>query len=38
MLKKFKWSIYTRWGEQVFESNELYVGWDGYLKSGIVAI
>jgi PKD repeat protein len=29
--------IYTRWGEKVFESNDLYVGWDGYLGSGQLA-
>ncbi len=29
--------IYTRWGEKVFESNEVYVGWDGYLESGKLA-
>lgn len=26
--------IYTRWGEMIWESKELHVGWDGYLKSG----
>ncbi len=30
--------IYTRWGEKVFESTELYKGWDGYLDSGELAI
>lgn len=29
--------IYTRWGEKVFQTDELYVGWDGYLKNGRLA-
>ena len=34
---KYRLIIYTRWGEKIFESNELYVGWDGYLESGVLA-
>jgi len=26
--------IYTRWGEMIWETNDVYIGWDGYLKSG----
>lgn len=26
--------IYTRWGEKLWETDQVYVGWDGYLKSG----
>lgn len=29
--------IYTRWGEKVWETKEIYIGWDGYLKSGELA-
>ena len=29
--------IYTRWGEQIFESKELYLGWDGYLDGATLA-
>jgi PKD repeat protein len=29
--------IYTRWGEKIYETNEVYVGWDGYLESGQLA-
>lgn len=29
--------IYTRWGEMIWESREVYIGWDGYLKSGELA-
>ncbi len=36
-VKEFRMVIYTRWGEQIFESNDVYIGWDGYLKSGILA-
>ncbi|MCP4314242.1 MAG: PKD domain-containing protein [Bacteroidetes bacterium] len=35
--KTFRMVIYTRWGEQIFESNDLYIGWDGYMKGGILA-
>ncbi len=28
----FKMRIYDRWGELVFESNDLKVGWDGYYR------
>jgi len=34
---ELKMSIYTRWGEMIWETNEIYVGWDGYLKSGELA-
>ena len=26
--------IYTRWGEKIWETDQVFVGWDGYLKSG----
>jgi len=26
--------IYTRWGEMIWETNSVYIGWDGYLLSG----
>jgi PKD repeat protein len=26
--------IYTRWGEKIWETDQVYIGWDGYLKSG----
>jgi PKD repeat protein len=34
---ELKMIIYTRWGEKVFETNQVHVGWDGYLKSGELA-
>lgn len=30
--------IYTRWGEKIFESNQVNRGWDGYLRSGVLSI
>jgi len=30
--------IYTRWGEKIFESNNINRGWDGYLQAGVLAI
>ncbi len=32
-----KMMIYTRWGEMIWETNEVHVGWDGYLKNGELA-
>ena len=29
--------ILNRVGHRVFESNELYVGWDGYIDSSVLA-
>ncbi|MCK4748936.1 MAG: PKD domain-containing protein, partial [Bacteroidales bacterium] len=34
---EYKLIIYTRWGEKIFESNDLYIGWDGFLESGNLA-
>ncbi len=28
----YKFEIYNRWGEQIFESNDLNLGWDGTYK------
>ncbi|MFH0757012.1 MAG: PKD domain-containing protein [Bacteroidota bacterium] len=36
-VREFRMVIYTRWGEQIFETNDVYIGWDGYLKSGVPA-
>ncbi len=32
-----KMIIFNRWGEKIFESNDVHIGWDGYLKSGELA-
>ncbi len=29
---EFKMLIFNRWGEQIFESNDIKIGWDGYYK------
>ncbi|MCK5134989.1 MAG: PKD domain-containing protein [Bacteroidales bacterium] len=34
---EFRMAIYTRWGEMIWETETLYIGWDGYLKSGELA-
>ena len=31
-LIDFKMQIYTRWGEMIFESNDIFKGWDGTYK------
>ena len=33
----FKMTIYNRWGERVFESDDISKGWDGTNKSGLKA-
>ena len=32
-IMEYKLQIFTRWGELIFESNEVKVGWDGYLNN-----
>lgn len=29
-VEEFKMEIFTRWGEKIFESNDVEIGWDGY--------
>jgi gliding motility-associated-like protein len=31
-VKNFEWTIYNRWGNKVFESNDFQAGWDGKFK------
>jgi len=31
-VKEYELSIYSRWGELLFESKDTKVGWDGYYK------
>ena len=37
-VEKYQLLIYSRWGELVYESTELYKGWDGYIDSKLPAI
>ena len=32
-LSKFRLSVYNRWGEKVFESNDFQFGWNGMYKN-----
>lgn len=34
-VNEFKIQIFNRWGELVFESNDINIGWDGYYKGQI---
>jgi len=34
-IKEFNMQIYNHWGEQVFESNSLYEGWDGKFRGNL---
>jgi len=31
-INGFEMQIYNRWGEMIFETNDLYNGWDGSAK------
>jgi PKD repeat protein len=31
-VRTYKLEIYTRWGQKLFESNDVNVGWDGYYQ------
>ncbi len=33
-VKEFKMIIFSRWGEQLFQSGDLNLGWDGKVKNG----
>ncbi len=35
-IKDYHISIYTRWGEKIFESNSLYQSWNGQYKGEVV--
>jgi hypothetical protein len=37
-VDKYRLIIYSRWGEKVYESDELYKGWDGYIDGKKPAI
>jgi gliding motility-associated-like protein len=37
-LLNTKLQIFTRWGELIFESKELNIGWDGYFKGKLAAM
>lgn len=32
-VRQFSMLIFNRWGEIIFESNDIYTGWDGFYKS-----
>lgn len=36
-IKEFRMSIFNRWGELIFESFDVYEGWDGNTRSGAKA-
>jgi gliding motility-associated-like protein len=35
-VKEYQLEIYNRWGELIFESNDVNIGWDGYYKNKLV--
>lgn len=34
-VKDFRMRVFNRWGELIFESNDLSIGWDGYYRGQI---
>ena len=34
---EYNLEIYTRWGEKMFYSNDVNIGWDGYNKGTLCA-
>jgi len=34
---EYNLKIYTRWGEQIFESNDVSIGWDGYIDGQLAS-
>ena len=34
-VKAYRFEVYNRWGQIVFESNDITVGWDGKYKGKI---
>ncbi len=36
-VEEFRMVVYNRWGEMVFESNDINIGWDGYYRGELSA-
>jgi hypothetical protein len=36
-VSSYRLQVYNRWGLLVYESSDLYKGWDGYLRNGDLA-
>lgn len=34
---EYNLKIYTRWGEQIFESEDVNIGWDGYINGNLAS-
>jgi hypothetical protein len=34
-IEKYHLEIFTRWGERIFQSDDVNVGWDGYFKGAL---
>jgi len=37
-VTEYKLQIFNRWGVLIYESNDLYKGWDGYFRDGNLAV
>lgn len=35
-IEKFEMTIYDRWGEKIFYSDDIYKGWDGTIKGKVI--
>jgi gliding motility-associated-like protein len=36
-IQNYKMQIFNRWGVQIFESNDISIGWDGYYKGKLMS-
>lgn len=36
-VRNYRLEIYNRWGEKLFESNDVNIGWDGYFRGELCA-
>ncbi|TAJ04399.1 hypothetical protein DMA11_23850 [Marinilabiliaceae bacterium JC017] len=36
-IEEYNLQIFTRWGELIFESTDLHVGWDGYYRGKLAS-
>ncbi|MDD2549684.1 MAG: gliding motility-associated C-terminal domain-containing protein [Bacteroidales bacterium] len=36
-VMEYRLQIFNRWGEQIFESNDINIGWDGYYKGKLAS-
>jgi gliding motility-associated-like protein len=38
LVEDFKMEIFNRWGEMIFQTNDINIGWDGYYQDRLVPL